>query len=443
VYYPINPVMFTVGEPGDKVSPVVVTGQVGRYSIFPALPPGLSIDPQFGTISGTPAEVSPLATYTVTASNKGHTIAFQIGIGVAAPCQYETLPPTGIIAGSQGDTCTAICGAQCWGSNTFAQLGTGSGSTSSPVPLDVLGLSNGVQQIAVGEDFACALVEGEVVCWGSWLGCLPQRLKTVCSPEPIAGLGGRAQAVAAGGLHACALVGGNVECWGIGTKGEIGNPIGSSPSPVAIMGQPGPADAIAAGESHTCALIDGGVFCWGDNSSGQLGVGGSVPPTSNAPVPVQGLSSGVTAIAANSLQTCALTAAGVWCWGRWQFEGVTSTPDPLAGTFAPVLMAGTAGATAIAVGTDHVCMLIGGGVQCLGQNDFDQLGDGTSNGSLSPVQVSGLQSGVISIGAGPDHTCALQAGGALWCWGQNSGGELGNPSVVTATVPVPVNLSGT
>ena len=40
--------------------------------------------------------------------------------------------------------------------------------------------------------------------------------------------------------------------------------------------------AISAGELHTCALKDGGAWCWGFNTDGQLGNNS----TMNSPVPV-------------------------------------------------------------------------------------------------------------------------------------------------------------
>ena len=73
------------------------------------------------------------------------------------------------IAAGYGHTCarTSGGGVKCWGSNSWGQLGNGSGSDSD-VPVDVSGLASGASSIGVGSDHGCAVVGGgRVLCWGS------------------------------------------------------------------------------------------------------------------------------------------------------------------------------------------------------------------------------------------------------------------------------------
>ena len=145
------------------------------------------------------------------------------------------------------------------------------------------------------------------------------------------------------------------------------------------------ASMIAAGDTHTCALTTtGGVKCWGDNFAGQLGSNSTVTPYT--PVDVTGLTSGVTAIASGYFHTCALTTAG--------------------------------------------------GVKCWGGNSGGQLGDNTLTSRWTPMNVTGLASGVTAIAAGEYHTCALTTAGGLKCWGDNAYGQLGDNTATTRLTPV-------
>lgn len=80
-------------------------------------------------------------------------------------------------------------------------------------------------------------------------------------------------------------------------------------------------------------------------------------------------------------------------------------------------------------------LLRSGRVSCWGQNNFGQLGDGTTNYRTTAVLVQDL-SDATKIAMGTHHTCALKRDGRVVCWGSNRYGQLGRPGSDPELVPV-------
>jgi alpha-tubulin suppressor-like RCC1 family protein len=80
----------------------------------------------------------------------------------------------------------------------------------------------------------------------------------------------------------------------------------------------------------------------------------------------------------------------------------------------------------IDLGMAHGCVVRDGTAWCWGDNSEGQLGDGTRHSQVEAHPVlSSLDADVIEISSGSHHTCARGSNGSLWCWGDNSRGQLG------------------
>ena len=243
--------------------------------------------------------------------------------------------------------------------------------------------------------------------------------------------------IAAGDAHTCALDnGGGVSCWGWNHAGQLGDGTETDrAAPVPVAGLRSGIVALTAGLLHTCALdVAGGVWCWGDGTYGQLGDGLPIGADrgSAVPVPIPGLGSGVVAIAAATYSTCAAMASGpvpVFCWG----------PDALGNAAAnamssePVAVVGLDGPVhALTAGAGFFCATTASGEWCWGRTLFGAFGtgqDAEENDSAARVGAALGSAGTRTWSASERNLCTVGTGGAAVCWGDGSLGGLGNPGV--------------
>jgi alpha-tubulin suppressor-like RCC1 family protein len=220
--------------------------------------------------------------------------------------------------------------------------------------------------------------------------------------------------------------------------------------------------SIAAGNAHSCVIDSGRAYCWGENDFGQLGDGSTASSSVPVAVDTSGALAGktltqISAGGGGGLDTCALDSAGAaYCWGS-NFDGALGDGDS-SGSYSSVpVLVDSSGAlagktlTEIAAGSDGGCVLDSlGAAFCWGDNDFGELGNGSTDSSSVPVAVttSGALAGrrLTQISAGFEDTCGLDRGGVAFCWGDNAFLELGDGGGGNnddfSSVPVAVDTRG-
>jgi alpha-tubulin suppressor-like RCC1 family protein len=266
----------------------------------------------------------------------------------------------------------------------------------------------------------------------------------------VAGLDSGVKQVAAGGGHTCALtVAGTVKCWGsnaryflgpliVGQLGD-GSQVTYSATPVDVVDLPADIARVTADTWGSCAIAQGGALkCW---------VAGENRPRNEAD-----LASGVVDVAGAGgigarfsvglppplfYHHCALTSAGeARCWGDNQYgqlgDGTTGTRFDKAWVVRDLESA----VTAVTAGATHSCALLATGrVRCWGSNGAGMLGDGTQTGDpaqIVPDDVETLSSGAAAISAGRFHACVKTASGGAKCWGANR--FRGNVALATGAI---------
>ncbi|MFQ5702731.1 MAG: hypothetical protein ACE5HT_01780 [Gemmatimonadales bacterium] len=199
---------------------------------------------------------------------------------------------------------------------------------------------------------------------------------------------------------------------------------------------------VGTGRAHSCAIdAIGRAYCWGDNTNGQLGDGTNT--ASNVPVPVSGGLT-FTEITAGGDHSCGITTAqAAYCWGRntaWGQLGDGTTTS----SNVPVLVSGGGLFANISAGNQHTCgVLTTGQGYCWGRNTEGQLGDGTNTSSSVPVPVAGqllyfeISASKFSA-SGRAHTCGVTTADLVYCWGDNTSGQLGDGTNTASNAPVAV-----
>lgn len=281
--------------------------------------------------------------------------------------------------------------------------------------------------VFAGRYHTCARrADGQVWCWGGnsqgEAGSAPASTPSTCpafpnscvrTPQVVAMPA--ASTLALGTSDTCALAGPDTYCWGADDGEELGdNGAGDAYAARKIVPRAG-SSAIAIGDQHVCSIsiANHDVECSGHNSYGEVGDNTAQPR--GAPTHVM-LTGAPSAIGVGYNHGCAIVGAATWCWGDNSQLELAPNASAIPYLF-PIMVPNLSMATAVAGGDAHTCAVLADhSARCWGAGGYGQLGDGTFP-AKAPQLVTVDLAGIAAIRPGNTHTCALTTAGAVYCWG--------------------------
>lgn len=233
-------------------------------------------------------------------------------------------------------------------------------------------------------------------------------------------------AVSAGGFHSLALRRDNtLVAWGNNVWGQLGTSKNGPSLTPDVVSLPQTPLAVSAGQVHSLALLaDGTIAGWGRNIEGQLGE----PQSASFPVSriVPGIDD-VARIFACEWHSAALRNDGsLWVWGDNRFgqlgfgESIAQAPAPTRLTSLPARIVDFSSRS-----MHSMALTSDGAVWIWGDNRYGQIGNGSKKTVWTPQRVADLTD-ITAVAAGAGHSLALKTDGTVLAWGWNSDGQIGN-----------------
>lgn len=278
----------------------------------------------------------------------------------------------------------------------------------------------GFQKIESGDNHSCGLKsDGSLWCWGDGsLGALGSLQAHGISVHPIPVYQeemGLVSDFETGSQHSCAINESHeLWCWG-----AFDNRTFSRPHFMDLPREIGAIEKIALGKNNTCFLEDRNrVWCWGVyefSEVAQIELREIIFPDD-----IQEIEE----IESGSYHACAIDQnQRLWCWGDNTYNQLGNPNqgenlfDPLEVFFPDDFV----GAQEIALGERHSCILdMENKIWCWGDDSFGQLGQGDEKPVEQefPIILDDAGNGMNSIKSGPWQTCAIDQDRRIWCWGK-------------------------
>ena len=396
----------------------------------------------------------------------------QFGNGTTAnattPLQVGTDTDWSSMATGQAHTCALKTNNKlyCWGNNSHGQIGNGT-IINETTPFLVRANNGAIADwsaVATGHQHTCAIAlsDKSLWCWGNnetgqlGINSTAHQSRPIKINHATSWL-----LITAGESHSCAVNKDDiVHCWGFNDHGQLANGYSTSTERPRTFDTSPNWSSIATGYHHSCGLKGSAapytLWCGGFNNYGQIGIAS----TSNQATLVQiranngTIITGWQSLSVGPNHSCAVAINGanrsLFCWGnnnRGQLaDSVTlgNVPQHWWPNSTTQIVVGMEDWSMVAAGTNNSCGIKGvNELWCWGDNSAGQIANGTinlpSDPPFAPTKINGSWL-TVSVGgaeSGGGHICAIKTDGTLWCWGNNDKSQLGN----TTTAPAPTNLA--
>ena len=142
------------------------------------------------------------------------------------------------------------------------------------------------------------------------------------------------------------------------------------------------------------------------------------------------------------LYTCGTNSDGLaYCWG-YDSNGRLGDGMGSGNRLTPSSVLGEHVWSTMSAAQYHTCGATGSSaLYCWGKNESGRLGDGTTADRTTPTQI-GTDQSWTTVSAGYDHTCAVTTSGVGYCWGDNTYGKLGTDDLPSVDQLSPTAVSG-
>lgn len=236
-------------------------------------------------------------------------------------------------------------------------------------------------------------------------------------------------------------------CWGAGALGQLGDNTsisGRSIPAQTVVGGTNWRQISASGDNMGAIKSDGTLWMWGSNATyGALGDNTVVNKSS----PVQTVSAGTNwkQVSCGGTHTAAIKTDGsLWLWGRNGDAQLGNNNMAIFYVSSPIqtVAGGTNWKYVCAGPYDTAAIKTDGTLWLWGSNTGGMLGDNTVVSKSSPVQTVAGGTNWKQVACASFHTAAIKTDGTLWTWGQNYG-NLGDNTTTNRSSPVQTVAGGT